>query len=165
MIAYFINCCFSSSDRVLYSSKAGEKNNYSNTNLGGEKITVEDACVRSTYFDTLSMCGQELKTVCWGGPNIVPRQDWIKGGLIFHEVPRSNSRWAFTFSAHLASETLYSPRVLERPPLPRQRPFTPMVWRQWREPLSLSSWSCRPSSWSNCSLKGNSQKGLQSKIA
>ena len=27
-----------------------------------------------------------LKTLCWGGPNIIPRQSWIKIGIMFHEV-------------------------------------------------------------------------------
>ena len=27
---------------------------------------------------------QKLKSICWGGPNIVPRPEWIKTGLIFH---------------------------------------------------------------------------------
>ena len=25
---------------------------------------------------------QKLKTVCWGGPNIVPRNEWVKAGLV-----------------------------------------------------------------------------------
>ena len=29
---------------------------------------------------------QQLKTVCWGGPNIVPRPEWVKAGLAFHEA-------------------------------------------------------------------------------
>ena len=29
---------------------------------------------------------KELKTICWGGPNIVPRPDWIKGRLNFLDV-------------------------------------------------------------------------------
>ena len=34
-------------DRVLYARKGGEEGALSTTNLGGEKITVEDACVSS----------------------------------------------------------------------------------------------------------------------
>ena len=29
---------------------------------------------------------KELKTICWGGPNIVPRPDWLKGRLSFLDV-------------------------------------------------------------------------------
>ena len=28
---------------------------------------------------------QDLKTICWGGPNIVPGPEWVKTGIIFHE--------------------------------------------------------------------------------
>ena len=28
---------------------------------------------------------QNLKTMCWGGPNIVPRPEWIKTGVNFNE--------------------------------------------------------------------------------
>ena len=34
---------------------------------------------------------QKLKTLCWGGPNIVPRPDWIKTGLIFHDPEQCNA--------------------------------------------------------------------------
>ena len=34
---------------------------------------------------------QMLKTVCWGGPNIIPRQSWIKIGIVFHEVTLSQN--------------------------------------------------------------------------
>ena len=26
-----------------------------------------------------------LKTVCWGGPNVIPRVEWLKTGIIFNE--------------------------------------------------------------------------------
>ena len=32
-------------DRVMYARKAGEESGVASTNLGGEKISVEDACV------------------------------------------------------------------------------------------------------------------------
>ena len=35
-----------------------------------------------------------LKTLCWGGPNIIPRQSWIKIGIMLHEV---NKPFAKTF--------------------------------------------------------------------
>ena len=28
---------------------------------------------------------KKLKSVCWGGANIVPPPEWIKSGLVFHE--------------------------------------------------------------------------------
>ena len=34
---------------------------------------------------------QSLKTVCWGGPNIVPRPEWIKTGAIFHDPEQTNA--------------------------------------------------------------------------
>jgi hypothetical protein len=43
----------------------------------------------SFYFPfSLSLLSyfQRLKTVCWGGPNIVPRAEWVKAGLAFHEA-------------------------------------------------------------------------------
>ena len=39
---------------------------------------------------------QNLKTVCWGGENIVPRQEWIKSGLVFNEA---DSLYAFGLKA------------------------------------------------------------------
>ena len=38
-----MNVCFL--DRVIYARKGGEEGVLSATNLGGEKISVEDACV------------------------------------------------------------------------------------------------------------------------
>ena len=29
---------------------------------------------------------QNLKTVCWGGPNIVPQPEWMKSGVVFNEA-------------------------------------------------------------------------------
>jgi len=58
-------------DRVLYARK-NEEGFSTPSDLGGTAITVEDAC--------------KLKTVCWGGPNIVPRNEWVKAGLVFHEA-------------------------------------------------------------------------------
>ena len=42
-ICLFVDC--SILDRVLYARKGGEEGALSTTNLGGDKITVEDACV------------------------------------------------------------------------------------------------------------------------
>ena len=34
---------------------------------------------------------QTLKTFCWGGPNIVPRPEWIKSGVEFHPPEVTNA--------------------------------------------------------------------------
>ena len=34
---------------------------------------------------------QTLKTICWGGPNIVPRPEWIKSGVEFHAPEVTNA--------------------------------------------------------------------------
>ena len=37
-----------------------------------------------------------LKTVCWGSPNIIPRPEWIKTGVLFNEA---ESLYAFGLKA------------------------------------------------------------------
>merc|ERR1711953_1529184 len=64
-------------DRVLYARKGGEDVAATAANLGGDKITVEEAI--------------KLKDFCWGGPNIVPRAEWIKSGLVFHIPEQTNA--------------------------------------------------------------------------
>ena len=41
--------------------------------------------------DQLNISCQKLKDFCWGGPNIVPRQEWIKSGLVFHSPEQTNA--------------------------------------------------------------------------
>ena len=41
--------------------------------------------------DQLNISWQKLKDFCWGGPNIVPRQEWIKSGLVFHSPEQTNA--------------------------------------------------------------------------
>merc|ERR1711953_1322193 len=64
-------------NRVLYARKGGEDVAATAANLGGDKITVEEAI--------------KLKDFCWGGPNIVPRAEWIKSGLVFHIPEQTNA--------------------------------------------------------------------------
>ena len=69
-------------DRVIYARKGGEEGVLSNsTNLGGKKITVEEACVSfhiSKKPDIIIHSLQSLKSVCWGGPNIVRCQKMLR---------------------------------------------------------------------------------------
>ena len=75
-------------DRVLYARKGGEEAEVAGgAALAGEKISVDDAIVSSPCpprHPQYSLLPQMLKTVCWGGPNIVPRPDWIKTGFVFN---------------------------------------------------------------------------------
>ena len=41
----FKKCCLSNLDRVLYAKKTGDEEECAATILGGEKITLEEACV------------------------------------------------------------------------------------------------------------------------
>ena len=41
--------------------------------------------------DQLNISWQKLKDFCWGGPNIVPRPEWIKSGLLFHPPEQTNA--------------------------------------------------------------------------
>jgi len=63
--------------RVLYARKGGEDVQSQAVNLGGDKISVEEATT--------------LKSICWGGPNIVPRPEWIKTGVEFHPPEVTNA--------------------------------------------------------------------------
>ena len=47
-------------------------------------VSSDKGCTGTVMF-------QKLKTLCWGGPNIVPRPDWIKTGLIFHDPEQCNA--------------------------------------------------------------------------
>ena len=82
-----VELLLSSPDRVLYARKGGEEAEVAGgTALAGEKISVDDAIVSSPWppHPQYSLLPQLLKTVCWGGPNIVPRPDWIKTGFVFN---------------------------------------------------------------------------------
>ena len=49
--------------------------------------------LNSTFNDDVNnfLCFQTLKSICWGGPNIVPRPEWIKTGVEFHPPEVTNA--------------------------------------------------------------------------
>ena len=80
---------------MIYGRKSGEEAQESPDSLGGEKISAEVASVSKSevkiQHNIKNVVLQTLKTVCWGGENIVPRQEWIKGGLVFNEADGLNA--------------------------------------------------------------------------
>ena len=81
------------SDRVIYARKAGEP--VSAEVLEGEKIDLELASVsreingENTLRQYVPACSkinppQKLKEFTWGSPNMPPKAEWEKQGVVFH---------------------------------------------------------------------------------
>ena len=78
------------SDRVLYARKTGDIEETQAGNVRGDNISVDDAMVK------LKLClnrmikdsNQKLKSICYGGPGLVPEPYWLEAGLVFHPHER-----------------------------------------------------------------------------
>ncbi|XP_023337706.1 inactive ubiquitin carboxyl-terminal hydrolase MINDY-4B isoform X2 [Eurytemora carolleeae] len=62
-------------NRVLYSGKPGAEGGP--VSVGGERIDIDTAC--------------ELKEICWGGSSYIPKPNWIKSSISFHEPENLNA--------------------------------------------------------------------------
>ena len=91
LLSLFFNFHIFLSDRVLYARKSGDIEETSASNVRGENITVDDAMV-TIFIPLLSRVFrssiQKLKSICYGGPGLVPEPYWLEAGLVFHPYER-----------------------------------------------------------------------------
>ena len=55
--------------------------------LGGKPILVEDVIVSlfaAWFLSEILNIRKKLKTICWGGPKVIPRPEWMRSGIIFN---------------------------------------------------------------------------------
>ena len=108
-----------SPDRVLYGRKDSE-----GSTLGGDPITIEEACVSTQDHTAVTLPVQKLKVLCWGNSGSIPRADWIKQGFVFRESEelsayglqvKTGATKAFQLVLQVTSTTsgLYSVHVLQ----------------------------------------------------
>ena len=80
----------------MYGRKDKEVERPVNKNyLGGQPIILEDVLVSDGFSEILQRLiaeyFQKLKTVCWGGPKVIPRPEFMRGGIIFNPAKSPQS--------------------------------------------------------------------------